>query len=120
MKLNILIDDENTEEIVDKITIRILQVATSYKNYKILMLLPDNIHKSVKINDIMKKVGLTKVPVNSRINALEKCGLLRRELGTNLVFATEMTFVFKSLFNQQQEYVKDHISDMISKKLDYF
>lgn len=101
---------EGTEEIdriIEKITLNVFNVGTKQTNYYILKTLPSN------VEHIMKETRLTKVPVNNRINELEKYGLLVREKGTGKMYPTELTKQFMLLIAKIETYVKNNVSDML-------
>ncbi len=101
---------EGTEEIdsiIEKITLNVFNVGTKQTNFYILKTLPSNVEY------IMKETGLTKVPVNNRINELEKYGLLVREKGTGKMYPTELTKQFMLLIAKVETYVKNNVSDML-------
>lgn len=56
----------------DALSLNVIQTGTDVTNYKILRMLPAN------TNSIMKRTGLTKMPVNVRLNKLQKMGLVKR------------------------------------------
>ena len=95
------------DKVIENITLNMFHIASNQTNYHILKLLPNN------VENIMKEINLTKVPVNKRINELKKYGLLKREKGTGNVYPTYLTDLFKSLIIQTEKHVKTDISEML-------
>jgi predicted transcriptional regulator len=58
-------------DIIEKIALKVTRIGTDEINFKILEMVDNN----GNINDMIKKTGLTKVPINIRINQLEKVGI---------------------------------------------
>lgn len=58
---------------IKKITLNALQVGMDEVNFRILNMLPTT------IKEIMEETGLSKVPVNNRVNQLEKYSLVKRD-----------------------------------------
>ena len=54
-------------------------------NLEILRMLPTS------VPDVMKRLGVTKMPANRRINDLMEVGLLERDLGTGRLMPTDLT-----------------------------
>lgn len=70
-------------ELIEKITLKIVRTGTDKINFKILDMLPSD------INAIMEETKLTKVPINVRVNKLERVGLVKRWRGTGLIVITD-------------------------------
>lgn len=98
---------EEIDKIIANITLNVFNVGTKQTNFYILKSLPSD------VGHIMKETGLTKVPVNNRINELEKYGLLIREKGTGKVYPTELTKQFMLLIAKIETYVKNNVSNML-------
>ena len=102
--------DNNTKELIDKFTekytLMILHNGSDSINYSILKLVPTTIPQ------LMDDFNLTKMPVNSRINKLEKSGLIRRIRGNGIIEPTELTPIFIELI--------DGIKSEVIKKLPQF
>ena len=62
---------------------------------------------------IMNELKLTKVPVNNRINELEKYGLLKRQKGNGKAEATDLTILFVELISKVKENVKINLPDLL-------
>lgn len=94
----------------DDFVLDLIRVGADNVNFKILKLLGINIKNNIKIEDVMKEIGLTKVPVNVRINKLENVGLVKRWRGTGLVILTDIGIIF---YNE----IKRFMEDIVAKKL---
>ena len=111
---NKILKNERSEElntIIESVTLNVFNVGTKQTNFDILKSLPSD------VDNIMKETGLTKVPVNNRINELEKYGLLKREKGTGKVYPTELTVLFKSLIENVEKHVSNNVSKMLPKMI---
>ena len=95
----------NEKEIDD--TLNVLNSGTKRINYLIIKMLPTD------VESIKDEIGLTKVPINNRLNELEKYGLLKREKGTGKVYPTKLTELFKSLIIDIEDRVKTNLSTML-------
>lgn len=104
------ITNEEINKIVENITLDMFNVGADKNNYKILKMLPTD------LKAVMKELDLTKMPVNTRINELEKVGLVKRRKGTGKVMPTEMTGYFLDLIDtirgKVEESVKLQLSDL--------
>ena len=105
-------NETELDKIIEKITLNIFCVGAKDTNFYIINTLPSDVDR------IMKETGLTKVPVNRRLNELEKFGLLRREKGTGNVYPTKLTDLFKSLINEIKKQVKLNVSEMLPELID--
>lgn len=103
----IKISPKITEDLLEKITLKIVQTGVDKTNFKILNILPSN------IDTMMKEFNLTKVPVNNRINELEKVGLVRRWRGTGLVILTDLGKIFIETINRGEEIVRDKLVELL-------
>lgn len=103
------ITNEEINQIVETITLDMFNVGADKTNYKILKMLPTD------LKAVMKELDLTKMPVNTRLNELEKVGLVKRWKGTGKVMPTEMTGYFLDLIDdiggKVEESVKLQLSD---------
>ena len=104
-----MIDKKIYKDLSEKITLKIVQVGTDKTNFKILKTLPTS------IESIMRETGLTKVPVNSRMNQLEKVGLAKRWRGTGRIVLTDLGEYFIDMIETGEEMVKGRIEDIIKK-----
>ena len=96
-------------ELIEKIALKMTRTGTDKINFKILDMLPSD------INTMMKELNLTKVPINIRINELEKVGLVNRWRGTGKVVLTEFGKDFMKLIYGYQDIVRFNIMDMLKK-----
>jgi DNA-binding GntR family transcriptional regulator len=85
--------------LTEKITLKIVRSGADRINFKILEMLPSN------INAIMKEFNLTKVPINVRVNELEKVGLVDRFKGTGIVVLTDFGKFFIDTIKSYEELV---------------
>lgn len=100
-------NEKEIDEIVENITLNVLNSGTKRINYLIIKMLPTD------VESIKDEIGLTKVPINNRLNELEKYGLLKREKGTGKVYPTKLTELFKSLIIDIEDRVKTNLSTML-------
>lgn len=100
---------DDLDNLIEQIAISVMYEATKNKNFQILQMLPTN------VEDIIKHLEITKVPVTNRLNALEKFDLLKWYKGIGLVFPTEMTGVVLTLVERMEKIVKPEISKMLPK-----
>ena len=97
------ITDEEIKEIVENITLNMFNVGADKSNFKILKMLPTD------LKTVMMELNLTKMPVNTRLNELEKAGLVKRIKGTGKVISTVMTENFRELINNIENKVEEEI-----------
>lgn len=98
------------DELIETISLKIIQITTNKINHKILKMLPSD------INTIMKELNLTKVPVNIRINQLEKIDLVNRFKGTGEARLTEFgKFMLDELNNYSIQFIKPRILKTIKE-----
>jgi predicted transcriptional regulator len=104
------ITDEEIKQVVEDITLDMFNVGADKVNFKILKMLPTDVNK------LMKELDLTKMPVNTRVNELEKVGLVKRWKGTGKITETDMTKHFLALIEdiraKVEESVKAQLSDL--------
>lgn len=98
--------------LTEKLTLKVVRIGTDRTNFKILEMLPSNIEV------IMKESNLTKVPVNVRVNNLEKAGLVDRFKGTGRVVLTDFGKYFIDTIKSYEELVKLYVIDILSKHMD--
>lgn len=96
-------------ELIEKITLDIVFVGTKKTNFIILEMLPTDIKK------IMKKTGLSKIPVNNHVNQLEKFGLLQRERGTGKLYPTKLTRILLRSVNKWCKILRPMYEEIIPK-----
>ncbi len=104
-------DDNDRKIIVKDIALKVVRTGTDEINHKILKMLPTN------IDNLMKEFKLTKVPVNIRVNALEKVGLVHRLKGTGGVEITDFGEFFLDKINGFEDNVQEHMYDILVKTL---
>ena len=107
-------NEKEIDEIVENITLNVLNSGTKRINYLIIKMLPTD------VESIKDEIGLTKVPINNRLNELEKYGLLKREKGTGKVYPTKLTELFKSLIIDIEDRVKTNLSTMLPNVINQF
>lgn len=73
-------------ELIEKITLKIVRTGTDKINFEILEMANN---ESTSINKLMEYTKLTKVPINIRVNKLERVGLIKRWRGTGLIVITD-------------------------------
>lgn len=94
-------------EIAENVTLDMFHVGTDKINYRILNLLPTD------INTLVRKLNITKMPVNVRVNKLEEVGLVKRIKGTGEVIQNDLTEDFMKLVNNIKRRVIDSMNDQI-------
>ena len=123
MRLNTIINDLQRPEkvatervskefsLTEKMTLKIVRTGTDRVNFKILEMLPSN------IETIMKESGLTKVPINIRVNELERVGLVDRFKGTGRVILTDFGKSFLIIVGSYEQVVRERVLDILNKHL---
>ena len=99
-------------KLVEKIALRVTRTGTDKINFEILEMINNG---GGNINEMIKEIGLSKVPINIRINQLEKVGLVNRWRGTGIVVLTEFGKDFLKLMYGYQDIVRFNIMDMLKK-----
>ncbi len=108
-------DDEILRELGElhnTIALKTVRVGTDEVNFKILYMLPSN------IENMMRELHLTKVPVNIRINQLEKVSLVKRFKGTGNVVITDFGMFFLDKINTYEDIVREHVMDILKKHVE--
>lgn len=100
------------DKIIEKVTLNVFHIGSNDINFYIIKTLPSDVER------IMKETGLTKVPINRRLNEMEKYGLLKREKWTGKVYPTKLTELFKSLINEIRNQVKNNVPEMLPNLID--
>ena len=102
--------------LVEIIALKVVRTGSDRINFKILEMVKKETerNKRAKIEDIIKETGLTKVPVNKRINELEKAGLVNRWRGTGLVMLTELGKIFIDTIDRSEDMVRDNLIIMLN------
>jgi len=98
MKEDILI-----EKIIESATLNLFKVGCDKNNFRILKSIPSN------VNNLIKEFNLSKMPMNRRINELEKVGLVKRDRWKGDVEPTELTKVFL----EKVEYIKKEMKKVL-------
>ncbi len=94
-----------TKHITEKVTLRLFKTGCDETNFEILKEVPST------TNLLLEKTKLSKMPLNKRLNALEKAGLLKRNKREGLVETTKLTKAFLKIIKDIQ---KDVISEMVN------
>jgi DNA-binding GntR family transcriptional regulator len=108
-------DDEISRELGElyyTIGLKTVRAGTDLKNFKILKMLPSN------IENMMKELHLTKVPVNNRVNLLEEVDLIRRLRGTGDVVITDFGKFFLDKIRTYEDVVRDHVVSIIKNHVE--
>ncbi len=124
MRINTIINDlgKSDKAVYEKISkelplkkqiaLKVVRTGTDRINFKILEMLPSN------IENIMKASNLTKVPINVRVNELERVGLVDRFKGTGRVELTDFGKSFMLTVTEYQKLVRERLVDILNKQLD--
>ncbi len=102
------ITNEEIKQIIENITLDMFNIGADKANFKILKILPTD------LKTVMKELNLTKMPVNTRLNELEKVGLVKRLKGTGKITTTEMTEYFLDLIDNIRVKVEDSVKPQLS------
>ena len=102
-------------ELIEKIALKVTRTGTDKINFQILEMVDNG---NGNINDMIKETGLTKVPINVRINQLEKVGLVNRWRGTGIVILTEFGKDFMKLIYGYEEIVRSNVMDILKNMYD--
>jgi predicted transcriptional regulator len=108
-------DDEISRELgelYDTIGLKTVRVGTDLKNFKILKMLPSN------VENIMKELSLTKVPVNNRVNLLEEVDLISRLRGTGDVVISDFGKFFLDKIETYEDIVRDHVVSIVKNHVE--
>lgn len=103
-------------ELIEKIVLKVARTGTDKINFKILEMIDNG---GGNINNLVKGIGLTKVPINIRINELEKVGLVNRWRGTGIVLLTDFGKIFMKLIYGYRDIVGSKITDILKKMYDF-
>ena len=101
--------DQIDGRLVESITLVVFETGTNAVNYQIMHLLP------CSVSEIMTELDLTKVPVNNRLNQLEKCGLVERYRGTGKVHVTPFGYKFVESVQWLMSLVEDDKKDFVNR-----
>ena len=105
-------DEEILEELWklhDTFALRVVRTGSDQINFKILKMLPAN------IETMMKELNLTKVPVNNRVNMLEKVALVKRFKGTGNVVMTDFGEFFLGKIEEYEEMVREKAMNILRR-----
>ena len=98
---------ENLMNVIgEKVTLNMLRVGCDKINFKILNTIPNN------IKGLMKKFDLTKMPMNRRVNELEKVGLLKRNRWLGEVEATPLTIKLIETVDKMKVKIKAELPNL--------
>ncbi len=90
------------EAVTERVTLNVFRIGSEKINYQILKSLPST------ITNLEKKFGLTKMPMNKRVNELAEVGLLSRDKYTGKVNPTDLTQSFIEIVEElKQEIIKE-------------
>ena len=101
----------------EMIALKLVRTGSDRINFQILKMVEREIgekERGTNIGDIVRETGLTKVPVNVRINQLEKVGLVMRWRGTGLVMLTELGKIFMDAVSRGEDIVRERIMEMLN------
>lgn len=98
------------EKFSESFTLNMFKNGAEPKNFEILRSLPT----TVKM--LGKKLHISKMPINRRLNELEKYGLIRRERQNGWVKPTNLTIKFVSLIGRVNKDVNKNLFDFLNKK----
>jgi len=94
-------------ELKDTFALKVVRIGTDETNFKILKMLPSN------IENMMKELHLTKVPVNNRVNLLEEVGLVKRFKGTGNVAIADFGEFFLDKIESYEEIVRKNYVNIL-------
>lgn len=94
------------------LTLNLFNVGSKPKNFEMLINLPSNIDKlSIKLG------GLSKMPLNRRINQLEKVGLIKRKRMKGLVEITDLGKVYIKLIEKINRDVEKNLFNILNENI---
>lgn len=99
--------EEYINKIAERITLNLFKVGCDKDNFKILNLLPNT------IKGLMKEFKLTKMPMNKRINELEKVGLLKRDRWKGNVEPSDLTVKFLKIIEEIKPRIKEELPNLV-------
>lgn len=102
-------------ELIEKIALKVTRTGTDKINFQILEMANND---GMNINKLIEETKLTKVPINVRVNKLERVGLIKRWRGTGIVVLTEFGKDFMKLIYGYQEVVRSNVIDILKKTYD--
>ena len=98
---------ELVETITEKITLNIFKTGCDKVNFEIIKSLPSS------VKDLYERTELSKMPLNRRLNELEKVGLLERERYEGEIQSTVLTKEFLKLINDLKIEIVKVLPDLI-------
>lgn len=104
-----------SNELIEKIALKVTRTGTDKINFQILEMANND---GMNINKLIEETKLTKVPINVRVNKLERVGLIKRWRGTGIVVLTEPGKDFMKLIYGYQEIVRSNVIDILKKTYD--
>jgi hypothetical protein len=99
-------------ELNDIFALKVVRTGTDETNFKILNMLPSN------IEDMMKELCLTKVPVNIRVNLLEKVELVKRFKGTGNVVITDFGEFFLKKIRTFEDIIRENAVSILKNHIE--
>ena len=103
---------DKVETLIGSIALKVTRVGTDEVNFRILKMLP------ASIEEIMMETKFTKVPINIRVNLLEKVWLAKRYRGTGMVILTDFGKFFIDKIEEYEEIVGEHVIEIVKKHID--
>jgi len=104
-----------SKELIEKIALRVTRAGTDKINFQILEMANND---GMNINKLIEETKLTKVPINVRVNKLERVGLVKRWRGTGSIVITDFGKDFMKLIYGYQEVVRSNVIDILKKTYD--
>lgn len=103
--------DKKINKITEEFTLKLFRRGSDTKNFNILKNLPTTIIK------ISKKLDITKMPANKRVNELEEVGLVKRKKKEGIIEQTGLTNPFIKTIESIQKGVNKELSSLIELSL---
>jgi DNA-binding HxlR family transcriptional regulator len=107
MKMLQEISREYIDKITERITLNLFNAGCEKINFDILRSIP------AKTSEMEKKFGLTKMPLNKRLNRLEEVGLLKRIKHKGELQKTHLTDKFIGIINMIKHDVIKEIPKLV-------
>lgn len=108
--------ERSEHSLMEIIALKVVRTGSDMINFKILKMAETgrgDRWRGTNIGDI-----ITKVPVNVRVNQLEKVGLVRRWRGTGLIVLTELGEIFMGTVSKGEDIVGERIMEMLNNMYD--
>jgi len=111
-----MVKQKDIREITELYTLKLFVTGSESINYSILQMLP------ATTEEIMKEVGLTKMPFYARMNALADANLIEwhkchGRVSLPVVKKTELTDKFLEAIEIAQKYVGSHIVEYMKRNV---